>query len=215
MRPLIAACRAFTHREEGLVLHAYDDKDGARIRWDGNAWRREKDGGIVLGFPTIGRGRRLWPGEVVETCTVEQADAWFDQRVAEVDLPAVDKYWPEADDWQRGALADYSYNCGSSAIYKDRFHDIFAEGGYDALGAVWLRSRITSGGHPAPVLVGRRAREWAMFCTLRDHPELRSPDVTDEQVQRALVAREELAQRMVADLLSLSTITLSSDEDPH
>src|SRR5689334_23336586 len=122
-RPLHPLCVSFLHREEGLRLQTYDDKDGCPLTWDGNSWRRSRGpnaGATPLGYPTIGRGRRLWPGEVVQTCTLEQADAWFYQRLEQVDLPAVDRYWPDANDFQRGALVDRSYNAGSAANSQDR-----------------------------------------------------------------------------------------------
>lgn len=209
MRPLLDVCRRFMHREEGLVLHSYDDHDGRRITFDrGHGKWIHADGSPIRGFPTIGRGRRLWPGEEIESCTVEEADAWFDSRVIQVDLPMVDKYWPDADDYQRGSLADYSYNCGSGAIPRDKFHEIFAAGGYDALEKVWITSRVTSNGQHAPVLVGRRAREFKLFCTLRDHPELRT--ATDEDVARAIAARFDLT-----DELESLQVTVSENEDPH
>lgn len=100
---------------EGLRLVAYDDHDGTPLQWAAGVWRRVNDGAACLGFPTIGWGKRLLPGEVIPTCTRDQADAWFAKALNETFMPVVRRYAPVGvNAAQIAAMASYAYNAGAA-----------------------------------------------------------------------------------------------------
>lgn len=215
MRPLSPFCTAFLNREEALRLAAYDDHDGRGIRWmqrnpeDAFAWRRP-DGAAIIGFPTIGWGRRIWAGEEarLQTCTREQADAWREQRLEQVDLPEVDRHWPGANDFQRGAIASRSYNAGSASLVQDGITAAKLNAiGRDAFRDLYLRTRITTKGVVSAILQGRRAREWALFC--HDY------EPTPAELEDVLMSVRATGAQMVLELPSLQGVILSEDESPH
>ncbi len=151
---------------ECLRLHAYDDHDGKSITWNGREWRRMCDGSLIMGFPTIGFGRCLQPGEIIETCTREQADTWLSLRLMGTDLPQVDKLLPEANPHQRGAATMFSYNCGTGGLAASGIGAAHVAGDLVALKAAWMARRFSSSkGAYLPGLAKRRAQELAYYLT--------------------------------------------------
>ncbi len=140
---------------EGLRLQTYDDKDGKPLTLaPGGVWRRP-DGALCLGYPTIGWGRRLWPGERIERCTTAQAQAWLDSRLKGTELPAVERCAPkDADAAARVAMVVCAYNCGTGWLAQ------LAAAGFTE--AKWL-SRNKTLGVVSSGLVMRRAEEYALF----------------------------------------------------
>lgn len=142
---------------EGLRLHAYDDRDsrlpGGNVSLVAGAWMRA-DGHPIRGYPTIAWGRRLWPGEHVETCTREEADRWFDEALAATYLPAVRRL-VTGDPGQACAAASFAYNAGTGALAK------LATTGFSEV--QWM-SIVHSKGVIDAGLVMRRAEEWALWA---------------------------------------------------
>ncbi len=143
---------------EGLRLRTYDDHDGKPLTLGpGGVWRRP-DGAAALGYPTIGWGRRLWPGERVTDCTPGQAQAWLDSRLRGTEYPAVERCAPkDADAAARVAMTVCAYNCGTGWLAE------LAAAGFTE--AKWL-SRNKTMGVVSAGLVMRRAEEWALFAGL-------------------------------------------------
>lgn len=137
---------------EAFRSFPYDDHDGARLTYASSVWRRP-DGAAVIGYPTIGWGRRLFPGQVVLACTIGEADAWFDAELAQEFLPAVLRVG-QLDAGQVAAAASFAYNCGTGALAKLAAAD-FSD-------AVWL-GYAHSRGVLVAGLVERRKEELALF----------------------------------------------------
>ncbi len=144
---------------EGLSLRAYDDSQDvplARrlIRRVGNEWRRD-DGTICRRYPTIGWGRRLWPGEWVETCTVKEADQWFEDFLIHQLGDAMTRYvTPDRDACFRAAVYSLGYNGGPGAIVR------LAGANFDPM--YWRAHKVTSAGSLDHGLIMRRAEEAAL-----------------------------------------------------
>jgi GH24 family phage-related lysozyme (muramidase) len=141
------------HPYEGLRLRTYDDHDGKPlVLGPGRVWRRP-DGAECLGYPTIGWGRRLYPGENIATCTREEADQWFEEDLARTRLPAVRRA-NLAEAGQVTAAASFAYNCGTGALAK------LAKAGFAE--DVWLDYKRTKGVENVGLLA-RRKEEFALF----------------------------------------------------
>ncbi len=139
---------------EGLRLVTYDDHDGKPLSLVTGEWRRP-DGSLCLGYPTIGWGRRLWPGEKITSCTPALADAWLLAMLGQTYFPAVNRRAPEgADGAQKAAMAACAYNCGTGWLGQ------LADAGFD--GAVWMSRNRTKGVESAGLTM-RRAEELALF----------------------------------------------------
>ncbi len=143
---------------EGLVLQAYDDASGPLkdrlLHREGQVWRRA-DGALCMRYPTIGWGRRLWPGEWIETCTREQADAWFLKFLKDHLDDVINRYVPRDKDAAfLAAVYSLGYNGGPGAIVD------LAGAGFAA--DYWTNHRVTSAGVREAGLVMRRAEECAL-----------------------------------------------------
>ncbi len=143
---------------EGLRLQTYDDHDGQPLSLVSGLWRRP-DGAICKGYPTIGWGRRLYPGETIQTCTRAEADAWFDADLGKTRLPAVKRAFSLAklpeEPGQVAAASSFAYNCGTGALASLAAHG-FTE-------AAWL-DYVRSKGIRDAGLVMRREEEFALFA---------------------------------------------------
>ncbi len=139
---------------EGLRLQTYDDYDGVPVTLDSSkAWRRP-NGALILGYPTIGWGRCLQPGEYIEKCTKAQADAWFDTMLNLTYMPAV-RRTQVAPGAPQCAAASFAYNCGTGSLAKLAKASFAPE--------VWLSYNKTRGVVNAG-LAERRAEELALFA---------------------------------------------------
>lgn len=183
-RPLDPAGQALIKGFEGLRLQSYDDYDGKPVSLFSGEWRRA-DGGTVRGVPTIGWGRRILPGETITVCTRAQADAWFDEMMANTYLPPVDRQAPGANDHERSAMASFCYNCGpgnltaliAGGITKDR----------------WLSFCRTKGVVNAGLQM-RRAKEYALYVT--------PVPLTDRDVSNILASVAATSTQIMTDLFA-------------
>lgn len=143
---------------EGLRLQTYDDANGRTLLWIGSAWQHG-DGTPCVGKPTIGWGRRLWPGETIQFCTRTQADAWFDNDVqARVNLVRT-ALGADATPVKVCAATCLAYNAGTGAM-----QDVAAAGWTEKAWEDYCHSL----GKFNPGLLGRREEEYALFCDASD-----------------------------------------------
>lgn len=143
---------------EGLVLVPYDDAQDVPLsqrllQHVGGVWRR-MDGTTCRGWPTIGWGRKLQPGEVVLSCTRAEADLWFNLYLNSTDMPTVRKVGV-TEPGRVLALCSFGYNGGPGAILK------LAKVGFSQ--EYWLNYAHDSHGQLLAGLVERRREEWAMW----------------------------------------------------
>ncbi len=144
---------------EGLVLQAYDDAHGPLkdrlLHREGQVWRRA-DRALLMGYPTIGWGRRLWPGEWIETCTKAQADQWFLEFLKERLGDTMARHFPSGKDAAcKAATLSLGYNAGPGGIVD------CAAAGFAA--DWWTTHKITSKNVRDAGLVMRRAEESALY----------------------------------------------------
>lgn len=144
---------------EGLVLQAYDDAQDVPLakrllKRVGQEWRR-LDGTPCRRYPTIGYGRRLWPGQWIETCTKAQAEQWLLDFIKEQLGDLLARYLPaDVDGAQRAAVTVLGYNRPKAII------DLAAA----KFDETWWRTHVvTSNGVREAGLVMRRAEEAALF----------------------------------------------------
>lgn len=148
---------------EGLRLQTYDDHDGKPLKLVNGQWRRPDPTKPddywpgPIGYPTIGWGRLLHPGEYIEVCTRDEADKWFEQRLNSVEIPAINRYIPKNLPGERVAAASFCYNCGSGALAK------LANSGFYK--AFWTTYGTTTKGVKNAGLIARRAEEYALFSS--------------------------------------------------
>lgn len=138
---------------EGLRLTTYDDHDGVPMKLMSGIWRRP-DGGECMGYPTIGWGRRLYPGQKIEHCTRAEADEWFNLDLEQTRLPAVRRYVP-GDAARICAATSCAYNCGTGWLAQLAAAN-FTE-------PVWM-SRNRTKGVINTGLTMRRAEEYALWA---------------------------------------------------
>jgi lysozyme len=99
--------------------------------WEGCRLTRYLD---QNGNPTIGRGHLLPPGSTMETCTQDEADAFF---LADVDATAsgLTPYVPDGCTQQQfDALLSLAYNEGAGAVGRSTLMNDFAAGDLDGVG---------------------------------------------------------------------------------
>ena len=159
-RQMTEAGRAFIEKEEGLRLEAYDDATGRPV----------PAGGHVQGVLTIGIGHT---GPDVVTgmrITREQAYRLFDkdndwaERVVEETMIGPKPDYLRPNDNEFNACVSLAFNIGaagfsSSSVVRNWKKGLWKQAG-DAF-ALWNRDKFGINA----VLVGRRAREMAMFFT--------------------------------------------------
>lgn len=158
MRQITSRGRAFIEREEGLRLEAYDDATGRPV----------PVGGHVKGVLTIGIGHT--GPDVVKgmRITKEQAYALFDkdndraERVVEENMIGPNGERP--NDNQFDACGSLAFNIGAagfagSSVVRNWKKGLWKEAG-DAF-ALWRKDKFGDN----EVLIGRRAREMALFFT--------------------------------------------------
>jgi GH24 family phage-related lysozyme (muramidase) len=138
---------------EGYRSLPYDDHDGAVLRYESHTWRRP-DGAACIGYPTIGWGRRLFPGQVVTSCTRAEAEAWFQTRLQAVELPAIARAGL-TEPGQMCAAASFCYNDGDTALAKLAGTG-FAQDSW--LSYIHTRGVVDAG------LVSRRREEYSLYA---------------------------------------------------
>lgn len=165
MRQISEKGRAFIEREEGLRLEAYDDATGRPV----------PAGGQVRGVITIGIGHTgpdVVPGMRI---TKEQAYALFDkdndwaERVVEQNMvgPAPDFRRPNDNEFD--ACVSLAFNIGAAGFANSSVVRNWKKGLWKQAGdsfALWNRDKFGVNN----VLVGRRAREMAVFFTPPPQP---------------------------------------------
>lgn len=146
---------------EGLVLVPYDDAQDVPLakrllKRDGGRWVR-LDGTPCRGWPTIGWGRKLEPGEVVLSCTRAEADLWFNLFIQQRDLPVIRRL--KVDEPGRVcALAGLGYNGGEGAVQSMAKAGFTKDAWLDYCHSTVAGQRIRDSG-----LVERRIEEWALW----------------------------------------------------
>lgn len=160
MRQMTSKGRDFIEREEGLRLEAYDDATGRPV----------PPGGQVRGVLTIGIGHTgpdVVPGMRI---TREQAYELFDkdndwaERVVEENMVGPKPDFRRPNDNEFDACVSLAFNIGAagfagSSVVRNWKKGLWKEAG-DAF-ALWNRDKFGVNN----VLVGRRAREMAVFFT--------------------------------------------------
>ncbi len=132
----------FIKNEEGCVLHVYRDP---------------------AGYPTIGVGHLIKPGETFDTITEEEALQLLarDLAVAEnavnqmVRVPLIQN--------QFEALVSFVFNVGSGNFQKSTLLKLLNQGHYDAVPGELAKWR-KAGGQVLPGLVARRRREGELWA---------------------------------------------------
>ena len=144
-----AAGRALILREEGEVLHIYND---------------------FLGFPTACVGHLIKPGEDFSgKLSPERCDQVLDRDLAPIEKVLNDLIKVDQAQCEINALASWLFNCGSgalrtsqilSAINRGLEHDV------PVLLEAWSKGRAAKGGPlvTIPVLLARRRREGALYA---------------------------------------------------
>lgn len=163
MRQMTVKGRAFIEREEGLRLAAYDDATGRPV----------PVGGHVQGVLTIGIGHTgpdVVPGMKI---TREQADALFDhdndwaEKAVETHMVGPNGELP--NDNQFDAASSLVFNIGATQFAKSTIVRNWKKGLWRQAGEAFaLYNRDKFGVND--VLVGRRAREMAVFFTPVEKP---------------------------------------------
>lgn len=145
---LDSAGRAFIQSWEGYRSEAYLDQGGT---------------------PTIGWGHTGWysPGVPValgQTCTLAQAEAWFESDTAAACAEVNAGVSVPLTQDQFNALVDFTYNLGAAAFGYSTLRRDLNEG--DTLGAAneFLRWDYVAG-KPDPGLENRRVAERKLFLT--------------------------------------------------
>ena len=155
--------------EEGKILHPYDDHDVHRLTYDTVSGRyHRQDGTAPIGFPTIGIGHLIRPGQAFEDITDERATtAIFLDDLADVEA-AINRCIPDdTDGWNQNrynAVCDACFNLGALWAFRSGLAAACVAGKYDDCRAIFAKY-VHSQGAVLPVLVRRRAREWALFST--------------------------------------------------
>ena len=160
---LSADGRELIHEFERCELAAYPDPKTGGAPW-------------TIGW---GRAHGVRPGD---TCTREQADAWFEEDVASFERDVESLVTVSLEQWQFGALVSFAYNVGS-----DIDEDTKAEG----LGDSTLLKKLNAGDYVGAAeeflkwvspgssvergLRRRRRAERAMFLGLDWRAELARP----------------------------------------
>ena len=134
--------------------------------WEGYSAAAYPDQG---GIPTIGFGHTGWysPGVPValgQTCTLEQAEAWFTADTAAACAEVNVGVTALLSQPQFDALVDFTYNLGAGAFAHSTLRRDLNEG--DTLGAAneFLRWDYCAG-KPDPGLENRRKAERVLFLT--------------------------------------------------
>lgn len=121
------------------------------------------------GIPTIGWGHTGWysPGVPVtlgQTCTLDQAEAWFQSDTAWAVSAVNSLISRPMTQSQFDALADFTYNCGMAALVHSTVRRDFNEG--DTLGAAnALLEWDYAGPAVSPGLEARRKAERELFLS--------------------------------------------------
>jgi lysozyme len=114
------------------------------------------------GYPTIGYGHRLLPGETFTTISEIQATAilYKDVAVAEKAIERLAKV--SLTQGQYDALVDFIFNLGVTAFAKSTLLKRLNEGNYQAAADNFQRW-VYSKNEKLPGLIRRRTAEWALF----------------------------------------------------
>ncbi len=121
------------------------------------------------GVPTIGWGHTGWyaPGVPVtlgQTCTMDQAEAWFKADTAWAVAAVNNLITRPMTQNQFDALVDFTYNCGSGALAHSTVRRDFNAG--DVTGAANALLELDyAGSVVSPGLKARREAERALFLS--------------------------------------------------
>ena len=136
--------REFIKSFEKLRLSAYDDGVGVQTLGYGHT------AGVKRG----------------DTCTEEQADAWFDEEIAKFEDAVTDMVKVDLSQQQFDGLISFAYNVGSGALRSSTLLKMLTLGGYaDAAKRFldWDKGMVGGRLQPLAGLTKRRAAERKIF----------------------------------------------------
>lgn len=119
------------------------------------------------GVPTIARGRTRGV-KMGDTCTLEQADAWFVEDLTEVTDGVRRVLKRDASDNELGATVSLAYNIGLAGFAKSTVLKKHNEGDRQSAArafGLWNKARINGVLQVVDGLTSRRAREAAMYLS--------------------------------------------------
>lgn len=161
---------AFLRSEEGCVLRPYKD---------------------ALGYPTIGVGHRILPGEAFAGGITEAGALDLLARDVAPCLASIARNCPgvELGQHQVDALVSWLFNCGAAALDKSAIRAALNEGrmgDVPRLLEAWSKGVVGGKLDVVPFLLARRRREGALFARADAPPTLPTgatsvPDLTDDE----------------------------------
>ena len=191
MMRVSAAGRAFIRREEGCILRVYKD---------------------ALGYPTIGVGHLIRPGEDFSAgITEERADELLTADLAPCEQAIGSLVRVPLAQRQIDALASWLFNCGSGALAGSTLLRRLNDGNYYGVGPaleMWCKGVVDGKRVTVPFLLARRRREAELFY--QDAAE-RSMSPREEPYQAELAYMVERDRDRALAVLALAQADLARD----
>ena len=161
------------------------------------------------GVPTIGWGH-TGGVKMGDTCTQEQADAWFVEDLSEFTEGVRRALKRDASDNELGAMVSLAYNVGLAGFAKSTVLKRHNEGDRQSAArafALWNKARINGVLQVVDGLTSRRAREAALY--LSDDPQPMPQEVEPE----SSLKKSPIAQASAAAVLATVLGTLSESTE--
>ena len=161
------------------------------------------------GVPTIGWGH-TGGVKMGDTCTQEQADAWFVEDLSEFTEGVRRALKRDASDNELGAMVSLAYNIGLQGFARSTVLKRHNEGDRQSAArafALWNKARINGVLQVVDGLTSRRAREAAMYLSDDSQP------MPQEVEPESSLKKSPIAQASAAAVLAtvLGTLTESTE----
>ena len=161
------------------------------------------------GVPTIGWGH-TGGVKMGDTCTQEQADAWFVEDLSEFTEGVRRALKRDASDNELGAMVSLAYNIGLHGFAKSTVLKRHNEGDRQSAArafALWNKSRINGVLQVVDGLTSRRAREAALYLSDDSQP------MPQEVEPESSLKKSPIAQASTAAVLATVLGTLSESTE--
>lgn len=142
--------KAFTKREEGLVLIAYNDNP-----------KNPRNGNLTIGY---GHLLPITTKSYSVSITKQDAEKWFEQDIAEAEDVVNKKIKVPLNQNEFDALVDAVFNCGEAVL--NGLVDNYLNRGMKAEAIGWLCRWIHEGQQPLEGLSKRRSKDACIFWGL-------------------------------------------------
>lgn len=160
------------------------------------------------GVPTIGWGHTRGV-KMGDTCTQEQADAWFVEDLSEFADGVKRALKRDADDSELGAMVSLAYNIGLAGFKGSTVLKRHNEGDRQSAArafALWNKARINGVLQVVDGLTARRAREAALYLSDDDMPMPQTVE-PESSLKSSPIAQVSVAASAAAALGALTEST--------